>query len=637
MKILIITQYFWPENFRVNDIAKELSEKGHQVEVLTGEPNYPQGFIDPKYLKHKPFYGSYFGCKIHRVTTVPRKQGTNYQILINYFSFFINASIYILKNFKKNSFDIVFTFGTSPITVSILSFYPCFKNSKKIIWVLDLWPDILYELKIVTNFFNKFVLNKLVKYIYNKNDLILAQSKSFQRRIIELVDNKRKVKVLYSWPERSIKKISKKNLIYKKKILENIFLKSFKKNHLNILFTGNVGWAQNFSYICRMIKELSNDTSIKVAWHILGSGRDYDRSKQDLNNYKNVHFYTYVQFEEVKFFFDRSDVLLISLFPGKALNSTIPGKFQTYLSAQKPMLGSISGECAYLIKKHHLGLVSDPGDSKNFKLHVKEFYYKKINGQLYSSNNKLEKIFSYKKLIIFFNKQIEKIKKLDIINLKLIKSHSSIPFSKNFILSALNLAFLAYFAAKRIQINNNLYVWPDGIFFKKFFSDVSVYKIPGREMLKKINVPKAIKYIHLIGNTRKKGLSYIKKKFQSQKIIHTKLPYGNADKLLKFIPKLKKNELTFLLIPTPKQEQLANLLRKKNKNYKIMCLGGALNMLSGIEKPPPRFVEKANLEFLWRLKYDTRRRLIRLAESAILFSKHLVRGSYKKIQGIYVK
>ena len=88
MKILIITQYFWPENFRVNNIAKELVERGHEVEVLTGEPNYPQGFIDPQYLKNRPFYKNYFGCKIHRVKVIPRKSGKNYQILINYLSFF---------------------------------------------------------------------------------------------------------------------------------------------------------------------------------------------------------------------------------------------------------------------------------------------------------------------------------------------------------------------------------------------------------------------------------------------------------------------------------------------------------------------------------------------------------------------
>ena len=638
MKILIISQYFWPENFRVNNIAKELIEKGHQVEVLTGEPNYPQGFIDPDYLKHKPFYGSYFGCKIHRVYTIPRKLGTNYQILINYLSFFINASIYILKNFKKNSFDIVFTFGTSPITVSILSFYPCFQNSKKIIWVLDLWPDILYELKIVNNFFNKFILNNLVKFIYNKNDLILAQSKSFQKRISEIIGNKKKVKVLHSWPEQNIKKINKTDLIYTKKKLKKSFLKRFKKDHLNILFTGNVGWAQNFSYISRMVKDLNKDVSLKVAWHILGSGRDYVRSKYDLKNYRNVHFYKHVKFEEIKNFHDMSDVLLISLFPGKALNSTIPGKFQTYISAQKPILGSISGETANFIKKYHLGLSSKPGDSKNFKQHVKEFYHKKINGQLYiRENKKIKKFFSYEKLINFFNNQLEQIIKLNIVKFKMVKDWTFIPFSKNFILSALNLAFLSYFAEKRFKINNNFYVWPDGIFFKKIFKAENMYRIPGREILKKMNVPKYIKYIHLIGNCQKKGLNYIKKKFPAQKILHTNIPYASADKLCKLIPKLKENELTILLIPTPKQEELANLLITKNKNYKIMCMGGALNMISGIEKPAPNFVEKANLEFLWRLRYDTRRRVIRLVQSAIIFSKHLIRGSYKKIQGIYVK
>jgi len=387
-----------------------------------------------------------------------------------------------------------------------------------------------------------------------------------------------------------------------------------------------------------MIKEINKETSVKVAWHFLGGGRDYDRSKYDLKNNRNVYFYKHVKFEEIKNFHDMSDVLLISLFPGKALNSTIPGKFQTYLSARKPILGSISGECAYFIKKYHLGLSSEPGDSKNFKQNVKEFYHKKIKGKLYIADNKeIKKIFLYKKLITFFINQLKQIKKSSITKLKMVKDHSFIPFSKNFILSALNLAFLGYFAAKRFEVNNNFYVWPDGIFFKKIFQSKDVYKIPGREILERMNVPKYIKYIHLIGNSRKKSINYVKKKFPSQKILHTKLPYNSAKNLFKLIPKLKKNELTILLIPSPKQEELATLLRKKNKNYKIMCMGGALNMLSGVEKPAPYLVEKSNLEFLWRLKYDTRRRVIRLFESSILFTKHLINGSYKKIKGSYVK
>jgi exopolysaccharide biosynthesis WecB/TagA/CpsF family protein len=639
MKILIVSQYFWPENFRVNNIAAELAKKGHQVEVLTGEPNYPGGFIDPEYLKNKTFYKSYLGCKIHRVKTVSRKSGKNYQIFINYFSFFINASIYILRNFRKNNFDVVFTFGTSPVTVSILSFYPCFKKSKKIIWVLDLWPEILYELKIVNNFLYKLLLNKLVKYIYNKNDLILAQSKSFQKKIRQLVNNKKKVKVLYSWPEQISEKICRKNLLDKKKKIIKNFSKKFKKDHLNILFTGNVGWAQNFSYISNMIKELDKDFTLKVAWHILGSGRDYERSKKNLYLYRNVYFYKPVKFEVISNFHDLADVLLISLYPGNALNSTIPGKFQTYLFSQKPILGSISGECAYFIKKYNLGLSSNPGDSESFKKHVKEFYIKKINGKLYINNIKeLKKIFSYKKLINFFNNQIEQlIKKSDIIKLKMVQDFSFIPCSKNFILSALNLAFLGYFAAKRFEINNNFYVWPDGIFFKKIFKKKNIYKIPGREILKKMNVPKNIKYIHLLGNSHQKGISYIKKKFPNKKILHTKLPYASAEKLYKFVPKLKKNELTLLLLPTPKQEKLAILLSKKNKNYKIICIGGALNMLAGIEKPAPNLIEKINLEFIWRLRYDSIRRVIRLTHSGVLFFKYLILGSYKKIQGIYVK
>jgi UDP-N-acetyl-D-mannosaminuronic acid transferase (WecB/TagA/CpsF family) len=135
-------------------------------------------------------------------------------------------------------------------------------------------------------------------------------------------------------------------------------------------------------------------------------------------------------------------------------------------------------------------------------------------------------------------------------------------------------------------------------------------KIPGRELLNKIKIPKNIKKITILGNLPSRSLKFLTKKF-NKKITNHKLEYGNINKIKKKMTyKIKKNEIIMITLPTPKQEQLAEHLISYNKNYKIICIGGSINIASGIEEAVPKLLYQ--LEFIWRLKYETRRRLMRL-------------------------
>ena len=216
--------------------------------------------------------------------------------------------------------------------------------------------------------------------------------------------------------------------------------------------------------------------------------------------------------------------------------------------------------------------------------------------------------------------------------LNIIRNIKKLNFNKNFILSALNLAFIGSLSKEQIKLNKNLINWPDGIFSKIYKKKLK--KIPGREILKNLKInKKKIKRIFVLGNLSLNSKNYLKSKFKI-KITHKKLPFGDIDKITKKLNlKLKSSDLVFLTLPTPKQEQLAEFLRKKNNHYKIICIGGSIGIVSGDEKEVPRSLYY--FEFIWRLRYETFRRIKRLL---ITFYQYLSDTLYyKKINLVKVK
>ena len=149
MKILIVSQYFWPEDFRINEIAISLKKQGHQVDVLTGKPNYPKGKIYEEYKKNPEAYSLFNGINVYRIPIILRRSANKFQLFFNYFSFVINGVLFGTYKLRKKKYDIIFTFATSPITVALVSiWFSKIKNTKHVMWVLDIWPEILKELKI---------------------------------------------------------------------------------------------------------------------------------------------------------------------------------------------------------------------------------------------------------------------------------------------------------------------------------------------------------------------------------------------------------------------------------------------------------------------------------------------------------
>jgi glycosyltransferase involved in cell wall biosynthesis len=199
-------------------------------------------------------------------------------------------------------------------------------------------------------------------------------------------------------------------------------------------------------------------------------------------------------------------------------------------------------------------------------------------------------------------------KKLVLYDFNIINNIKLLNFKKDFVLSALNLAWLGSYCNDDVKTFKNLIQWPDGVFARKISPVLK--KIPGRDLLKNIVLPKIIKKIVVLGELPSISNNYLKEKFKI-KIYNIKLPYGDIKKIIKnFKYKIKKNEIILITLPTPKQEQIAEYLISKNKNYKIICIGGSINIVSGYEKAVPN--ELYLFEFIWRLRYETLRRLKRL-------------------------
>ena len=327
MKIFFFTQYFWPENFRINELVQFFSKK--KSIVLTAYPSYPQkkNFNKNIYLNKKFFFKN---CEIIRVPVYLRNN-TNLSIILNYISFFFNSlTIGFFKIFKKN-FDFIFVFCPSPILNAIpaIIFKKIFKK-KIVIWVLDLWPDTVVDLKLVNNKFLIWIMRSLVIYIYNNSDLILAQSKAVRNSIRKLT----KSKCIYfpSWSE-EIKKNKKKT-------------KEIKKNNkIKILFAGNIGEAQSFETMVKCANLLKKLNIIE--WIVVGDGRWKKKLESliKLNNLQDeFQLINSVPLNKINNYFNCADALYLSLKNNKTFKKTIPGKLQTYMGVGKPIIASISGE-----------------------------------------------------------------------------------------------------------------------------------------------------------------------------------------------------------------------------------------------------------------------------------------------------
>lgn len=370
MKILIITQYFWPENFRVNDLSLSLKKKGHTVSVLTGIPNYPKG----KYFNNYGIFNFrdefWNGIKIYRSFLFPRLNGNKFFLALNYLSFAVFSCIKLL--FIKEKFDKIIVYQLSPGTVGFPAVLAKkYFNASLFFYIQDLWPESLKDAGGVNSKFVFKIVNKFMNYFYKKSNLILVQSEKFIQFLVNKGVNNDKIKYLPNTVE---------NFYKPEEILDN-YSSKFPKG-FNILFAGNLGVAQDFKTIIKSAKILKNK-NYNINWIILGDGREKKNIINRINsNDLNDKFYFLGSFpsKEMPYFFACADLLLISLKKSPVFSLTIPSKLQSYLACRKPIIGNIDGIASEIIKKSKSGISSASGDylslSKNIETMFKTEKFK---------------------------------------------------------------------------------------------------------------------------------------------------------------------------------------------------------------------------------------------------------------------
>ncbi len=211
--------------------------------------------------------------------------------------------------------------------------------------------------------------------------------------------------------------------------------------------------------------------------------------------------------------------------------------------------------------------------------------------------------------------------------IKLVSDLNKINMKKNFVFVALNLSFISFFCRGTIKLYDDIHLWCDGIMGKILYG---YDKIAGSNLIKLFYKYKYSKIL-VVGNCNNKQIEFLKKKFKT-KVECLKIPKIRLKEVKDYIPVTNRNTLILITLPTPKQEVLAYEISKINSNYKIICIGGGLDIATGIIKSCPKLICDLGLEFLWRLRTDTIRRLNRLIYTGILFLYYFLTGEVKKIK-----
>jgi colanic acid biosynthesis glycosyl transferase WcaI len=353
MRLLVVSQYFWPENFRINDLVAELVRRGHQVTVLTGLPNYPEGRVFQQFRDDPVRYSQYEGAEVIRVPLMPRGNG-GLRLMLNYLSFAVSATVAGLWKLRGRQFDAIFAYQLSPVTVGIpAALLRTVKRAPLTFWVLDLWPETLQAIGVVRSPAILHAVGKLVAFIYKRCDLILAQSRSFIPQIRKYAGKDSRVEYFPSWAE-SIFELQ--NTIPAEEVRS-------KPGSFNLMFAGNIGDAQDFPAILAAAESLKSHAHIR--WLIVGDGR---MARWVADEIKRRHLQDRVLMlgrhpvERMPSFFKHANALLVSLKDEPIFSMTIPGKLQSYLAAGIPVVAMLNGEGAEVVKNSQSGLTCAAGD-----------------------------------------------------------------------------------------------------------------------------------------------------------------------------------------------------------------------------------------------------------------------------------
>ncbi|HEX2208922.1 MAG TPA: glycosyltransferase family 4 protein [Longimicrobium sp.] len=342
LRILVLTQYFWPEDFRINDLARGLRERGHQVTVLTGMPNYPDGKFFAGYGATGPREQDYHGVRVLRVPLVSRGPAKGARLAMNYASFALSASV-LGPLRARGGFDVIFVFEPSPITVGIPArVLRRVLGAPVLFWVQDLWPEILQGLGVVRNERVIRGVERLARFVYRGCDRILVQSRAFTASV-ERLGGAGRIRYFPNTAEDFYRPIPPEEAEGVPPLPDGF----------RVMVAGNIGASQAFPTLIGAAERLRDDHP-DIHFLVVGDGRmrpwvEEQVREKGLRN--TVHLLGRHPATRMPHFFAHADALLATLGREPVFEYTIPSKVQSYLACARPVIASLDGEGARVVRE----------------------------------------------------------------------------------------------------------------------------------------------------------------------------------------------------------------------------------------------------------------------------------------------
>ncbi len=357
MRILVVFQHYYPEPFRITDLCEELVKQGHEVTVVTGTPNYPEGKVYKGY-KGKAKRDEVLNCvKIHRCFEIARRKGILFRFL-NYYSFAFSSARYIKK--LKGQYDVVFANQTSPIMMANAAVkYKKLHGTRMVLYCMDLWPESLVVGGVKRGSFLYNHYRKVSDKIYKSADKLLVTSKLFGKYFKDTFG------------------IEEDKVEYLPQYAEDLFsAESCKKEPnetVDLLFAGNVGSAQSVETIIRAADKTQDIANLR--WHIVGDGSALENCKRLAEELAltSVVFHGRKPLSEMPKYYAMTDAMLVTLLDDPVVSLTLPGKVQTYMAAGKPIIGAIGGETAEIVAKAECGYCGEAEDADALAENARRF------------------------------------------------------------------------------------------------------------------------------------------------------------------------------------------------------------------------------------------------------------------------
>ena len=347
MNVLILSQYFWPEGFRINEVTKSLLDKGMEVEVLTGKPNYPSGEFFTGYRGWGCQQEVHEGVRINRVPLLSRGKG-GWRLALNYLSFVVSGLVFAPWILRSKKFDVIFVYAPSPILQAIPAiFLGWIKGCPVVLSVQDLWPESLSATGYVQNQTVLKLVERVVNFIYKHVDLLLVQSRAFEEPVRRLAGA---TPVVY-YPNSVDASFSMPSISAVPDI-------AGLGSGFSVLFAGNIGTAQAVNVIVEAATLLREYPDIHFV--ILGDGSSFawmlnEAQQRELSN---LHLPGRFPVETMPGLMQKASALLVTLADRPIFAATIPNKVQAYLAAGRPIIACLNGEGARLVVEAGAGLAT---------------------------------------------------------------------------------------------------------------------------------------------------------------------------------------------------------------------------------------------------------------------------------------